>query len=114
MGEIPFIFINVSKRINTRLFTQGELQGQYKNPIPGVVVDSEITHQDFREFYLVSTQSRQGMVKPTRYTIVHDSVTDQKSLDEIEQLSYKLCHSYFNVAGSISVPAPVQYAHRLA
>ena len=29
-------------------------------------------------------------------------------------LTYKLCHTYFNVAGAISVPAPVQYAHKLA
>jgi argonaute-like protein implicated in RNA metabolism and viral defense len=29
-------------------------------------------------------------------------------------LTYKLCHSYFNVAGPINVPAPVQYAFKLA
>ncbi len=52
------------------------------------------------------------MVKPTRYTIYYDSLGAQ--IDHYELLTYKLCHSYFNVAGSISVPAPVQYAHKLA
>ena len=80
-GKIDLLYINVCKRVNTRLFTQGEIQGQFKNPIPGVVVDSHITLNEMREFYLVSTQSRQGMVKPTRYTIIHDTVTDHSSLD---------------------------------
>lgn len=29
-------------------------------------------------------------------------------------LTYKLCYTYYNVSGSIKVPASVQYAHRLA
>ena len=29
-------------------------------------------------------------------------------------LTYKLCHTYFNVPGGVSVPAPVLYAHKVA
>ena len=29
-------------------------------------------------------------------------------------LTFKLCYTYYNVSGSIKVPAPIQYAHRLA
>lgn len=113
-SKIGLMYINVCKRVNTRLFAQGEYENNYKNPIPGVVVNSTITEKSMKEFYLVSTQSRQGMVKPTRYTIVHDTVLNGKNQDAIEMLTYKLCFTYFNVAGSISVPAPVQYAHKLA
>lgn len=73
------MYINVCKRVNTRLFAQGEYENNYKNPIPGVVVNSTITEKSMKEFYLVSTQSRQGMVKPTRYTIVHDTVLNGKN-----------------------------------
>jgi hypothetical protein len=52
------------------------------------------------------------MVKPTRYTVAFDSLGAPK--EHLELLTYKLCHSYFNVAGAISVPAPVMYAHKLA
>jgi len=52
------------------------------------------------------------MVKPTRYIVTHDSLGVPR--DEIELLTYKLCHSYFNFAGGISVPAPLQYARKLA
>jgi hypothetical protein len=33
---------------------------------------------------------------------------------DIHQLTYALCYYYFNWAGSIKVPAPVQYAHKIA
>jgi len=45
------------------------------------------------------------MVKPTKYTIIYDSLEAPR--ENLELLTYKLCHSYFNVAGPISVPAPV-------
>lgn len=52
------------------------------------------------------------MVKPTRYIVTHDSLGVPK--DQLELLTYKLCHSYYNYAGGISVPAPLQYARKLA
>jgi aubergine-like protein len=52
------------------------------------------------------------MVKPTRYVVTHDSLGAPK--EQLELLTYKLCHSYFNVAGGINVPAPLQYARKLA
>jgi aubergine len=104
------MFINVNKRVNTRLFS-GDV-GNYKNPLPGLTVDQGITDKDEYSFYMVSTTARQGMVTPTHYTIVYDSV--KCSPDAIELLTYKLCHTYYNVSGSIKIPACVQYAHRLA
>ena len=44
--------------------------------------------------------------------IVYDSTG--RTAEEVQQLTYKLCYTYYNVAGSIKVPAPIQYAHRLA
>jgi hypothetical protein len=86
--------------------------GSFKNTIPGTVVNSGITQKSLREFYLVSTYARQGMPKPTRYVLLHDTLNVPQ--EQFELLTYKLCHSYFNVAGPISVPAPVMYAHKLA
>jgi len=105
-----FMFLNVNKRVNTRIFA-GE-QGNYRNPQPGLCVDQGITDKDTYEFYMVATSARQGMTNPTRYTIVHDSCGAPP--DQIELLTYKLCYTYYNVSGSIKVPAAVQYAHRLA
>jgi Piwi domain len=58
ISTTKLVFINVCKRVNTRLFAQGELEGTYKNPIPGMVVNSGIIEKKMKEFYLVSTASR--------------------------------------------------------
>jgi aubergine-like protein len=70
-----------------------------------MVVNTGITLKDQQEFYLISCATRQGMVKPTKYSIIHDSLGAPR--ENLELLTYKLCHSYFNVAGAIRVPAPV-------
>lgn len=31
----------------------------------------------------------------------------------MQRLTYKLCHLYYNWPGTIRVPAPCQYAHKL-
>lgn len=54
--KVGFVYINVCKRVNTRLFAQGELVDSYKNPIPGMLVNSGITEKGFpHEFYLISS-----------------------------------------------------------
>ena len=104
------MYINCSKRVNTRLF--GADGTRYANAQPGTIIDSEITDKDTYEFYLVSVAARQGMSTPTRYVIIYDDI--KASPDKIELLTYKLCWTYFNVGGSIKEPSVIRYAHRLA
>jgi len=66
------MYINVCKRVNTRIFG-GDI-GSFKNPMPGTVIDSSITDKDIYEFYLISTAAKQGMSAPTRYTVLYDSI----------------------------------------
>ena len=108
--EVQFMYINVGKRINTRIF--GGDVGSFKNPMPGTVLDAAITDQDTYEFFLVSTAAKQGLASPTRYTVVYDSIG--QSPDKIELLTYKLCYTYYNVSGAIKEPSAIRYAHRLA
>ena len=104
------MYINVCKRVNTRLFG-GDI-GQFKNPQPGTVIDTTITDKEVYEFYLISTAAKQGLSGPTRYTVIYDSVCEPP--DQIELLTYKLCYTYYNVSGSIKEPSCIRYAHRLA
>ena len=111
LGEAcKLMYINTSKRVNTRIFA-GET-GRFQNPLPGTVVDAQITDRDVYEFYLVSVAARQGMTTPTRYTVVYDTIGASPHL--IESLTYKLCFTYYNVSGAIKEPSVVRYAHRLA
>ncbi|KAK8757022.1 hypothetical protein V5799_000276 [Amblyomma americanum] len=53
-----------------------------------------------------------GTSRPAHYYIVWD---DSKfSADDLQKLSFYLCHTYSRCARSVSIPAPVYYAHLAA
>ncbi|KAJ5069121.1 piwi-like protein [Anaeramoeba ignava] len=82
-------FVVVQKRIKTRIFEAKN--GTYKNPQPGTVVDLDIT-------------------TPNRFDFLHDS----SICDILQQITFKLCHLYYNWPGPVRVPAVCQYAHKLS
>ena len=96
----------VTKRINTRLFKDK------KNPDPGTVVDDVVTDPFKYDFFLVSQSVREGTVSPTSYNVIYDSTG--LTPDQMQQLSHKLCYMYYNFTGPVRVPAPCQFAHKLA
>ncbi|KAM6246793.1 piwi-like protein 1 [Porphyrio hochstetteri] len=102
--------IVVKKRVNTRFFTQSG-RG-LKNPPPGTVVDVEVTRPEWYDFFIVSQSVRNGCVAPTHYNVIYD--TSKLKPDHVQRLTYKLCHMYYNWPGVVRVPAPCQYAHKLA
>lgn len=104
------LFIVVQKRINTKLYgfsSQGPT-----NPAPGTIMDHSVTRRHLEDFFLVAQNVRQGTVNPTHYIILHD--TCNLPPDRVQKLSYKLCHLYYNWPGTVRVPAPCLYAHKLA
>lgn len=103
-------FIIVSKRINTRFF-QNNGRGS-TNPPCGTVVDNTVTLVERNDFFLVSQKANQGTVSPTSYNIIED--TTGLTPDRHQQLAYALTHLYYNWTGNLRVPAPIQYAHKLA
>lgn len=108
--ECSVSFIVVQKRINTRLFMKSN--SGLENPFPGSLMDHSVTRRHLYDFFLVSQHVRQGTVTPTHYIVLHDSC--KLPPDHVQKLSFKLCHLYYNWPGTIRVPAPCQYAHKLA
>ena len=105
------------------------MNGKPSNPPSGTVVDSDVTlperfalpkffHAIFQcilcryDFFLVSQSVNQGTVNPTSYNVVKD--TSGLLPKHIQALTYKLTHLYYNWPGTVRVPAPCQYAHKLA
>ena len=105
-----FATVVVQKRINTRIFIQSE--GTADNAPPGSIVDHTITRMGWYDFFLVSQHVRQGTVTPTHYNVVYDNSCLKP--DHMQRLAYKLTHLYYNWPGTVRVPAPCQYAHKLA
>lgn len=111
----PWItFIVVQKRHHTRFFPKNRNDSEDKNcNVPaGTCVDTVITHPTAQNFYLVSHASIQGVAKPTKYRTLWDDadMTD----DELEELTYHLCHLFARCNRSVSYPAPTYYAHLAA
>ncbi|XP_057620740.1 piwi-like protein 3 [Chionomys nivalis] len=109
-SSIKLTFIVVKKRINTRFFVENG--DEVTNPPSGTVVDQIVTRKEWYDFYIVSQTSNSGTVTPTHYNVIYD--TKGLTPNQVQCLTYRLCHMYYNLPGIIRVPAPCHYAHRLA
>ena len=101
---------------------------QQDNPPPGTVLDHTVTKRNWYDFFLVSQHVGQGTVSPTHYVVVQDTL--DLPVDAVQRIrlvlcvvlsrlmtfsaSYKLTHMYFNWPGTVRVPAPCQYAHKVS
>lgn len=104
----------VQKRINTRVYAVRRERGNQvlANPPPGSIVDHSVTRKKWYDFFLVSQHVRQGTVSPTHYVVIYD--TSALKPEHMQRLTYKMTHLYYNWPGTVRVPAPCQYAHKLA
>lgn len=107
-------FIVVQKRHHTRLFCSDhrDQSGRAGNVPAGTTVDANITHPTENDFYLCSHQGIQGTSRPSYYRCLWDD--NGLSADEIQNLTYQLCHTYARCTRSVSIPAPAYYAHLVA
>ncbi|XP_054711719.1 piwi-like protein Ago3 [Uloborus diversus] len=104
----------VQKRINTRMYavTSDQRGKSLSNPPPGSILDHTVTRKKWYDFFLVSQHVRQGTVSPTHYVVIYD--TSVMKPEHMQKLAYKMTHLYYNWPGTVRVPAPCQYAHKLA
>ncbi|XP_077510221.1 uncharacterized protein LOC144121124 [Amblyomma americanum] len=112
--EPAITFIVVQKRHHTRFMPANDRDGvgKCRNVPPGTTVDSVVTHPLDFDFFLCSHFGIQGTSRPAHYYVVWD---DSKfSADDLQKLSFYLCHTYSRCARSVSIPAPVYYAHLAA
>lgn len=104
----------VQKRHHTRFFPGNSKIGDRKNNnVPaGTIVDTEIVHPNETQFFLVSHQSIQGVARPTKYCVLYDE--SNLNIDDLQALTYNLCHLFTRCNRAVSYPAPTYYAHLVA
>uniref|UniRef100_A0A8C5RCH7 Piwi-like protein 2 n=1 Tax=Laticauda laticaudata TaxID=8630 RepID=A0A8C5RCH7_LATLA len=100
----------VQKQISTNIYLSAAQQ--LSAPPPGTVLDHTATSRDWVDFYLIAHYSPQGCGIPTHYVCVRN--TANLTPDHMQRLTFKLCHLYWNWPGTIRVPAPCKYAHKVA
>ncbi|XP_064651862.1 protein argonaute-2-like isoform X2 [Lineus longissimus] len=107
-------FIAVQKRHHTRLFCADKKDqiGKSGNIPAGTTVDVGITHPSEFDFYLCSHAGIQGTSRPSHYHVLWDD--NGFSADQLQMLTYQLCHTYVRCTRSVSIPAPAYYAHLVA
>ncbi|XP_023209689.1 protein argonaute-2-like isoform X4 [Centruroides sculpturatus] len=112
--EPPITFIVIDKRHHTRLLPTDPRDGVGRpgNVPPGTIVDTNIVHPFFYDFFLCSHIGIQGTSRPSHYTVLWDD--NNFTADQLQLLTYSLCHTYVRCTRSISVPCPVMYAHLAA
>jgi eukaryotic translation initiation factor 2C len=107
-------YIAVQKRHHTRLFcaNKAEQCGSSGNIPAGTTVDAGITHPTEFDFYLCSHQGIQGTSRPSHYHVLWDD--NHFEADDLQQMTYQLCHTYVRCTRSVSIPAPAYYAYLVA
>eukprot|EP01125_Pyxidicula_operculata_P003797 TRINITY_DN1515_c0_g1_i2.p1 TRINITY_DN1515_c0_g1~~TRINITY_DN1515_c0_g1_i2.p1 ORF type:complete len:536 (-),score=127.68 TRINITY_DN1515_c0_g1_i2:255-1862(-) len=98
---------------------------KYHNPPPGTVfeeaaknivnirTDGVVRNVILSEFYLIPTFNGTSTCKPVHYTVLEG---DSRTLptDQLQKLTFVLCHLYPNWFSTIRVPFVIQAAHKLA
>ncbi|XP_033476014.2 piwi-like protein 2 isoform X1 [Epinephelus lanceolatus] len=108
--EPKLVFIVVKKRISTTLYSWAA--SSVGTPPPGTVLDHTLTQRGWVDFFLMAHHIRQGCGLPTHYISLYN--TANLTPDHLQRLTFKMCHLYWNWPGTIRVPAPCKYAHKLA
>ncbi|KAF9181636.1 Eukaryotic translation initiation factor 2C [Haplosporangium sp. Z 11] len=109
----PTTFCIVKKRHHARFFPMGQNDADRSgNCFSGTVVDSVITHPTEFDFYLQSHGGLQGTSRPTLYHVLLDE--NKFTSDELQSLTFRLCHLYSRCPKAVSIVPPVYYAHLLA
>lgn len=86
----------------------------FNSLMPGTVIDSQVVSSKFWDFYLIpcAATNRSTTASPTRFIVAYDDI--KVTQDDISALTNQLCNIYFNIATPVRVPAPNQYAHKIA
>ncbi|KAL6743465.1 hypothetical protein Aduo_016501 [Ancylostoma duodenale] len=113
--NVKITFIVAQKEHNVRLMLERidrSRRPTEQNIPPGVVVDTELTHPSFKEFYLNSHITLQGSARTPRYTVLVDDLN--LSMDELEGMTYVLTYGHQIVNLPTSLPTPLYVANRYA
>ncbi|KAI9030479.1 Piwi domain-containing protein [Hyaloraphidium curvatum] len=105
-------YVIVQKRHHARFFFDADNADRRGNGLPGTVMDRTIVHPDFFEFYLLSHAGIQGTSRATKYIVLFDE--NKLASDEMQQLTFELCHLFARSQRSVSLPQPVFYSHLVA
>lgn len=110
--RVGLTFIVVTKRHHVRFFPRPHDPSADRsgNCPAGFIVDSDIVYSTMPDFYLQSHSGIKGTSRPSHYTILQQDPF--WTVEQLQELSFGLCHNYAAATRSVSIPAPVYYADK--
>ena len=108
-----FTVVVCEKRHHIRFFPKAGLAAdKNSNPVPGVVVDHDVTHPFENDIFLCSHAAIQGTARPTHYYKLMDEAN--VPVDHFQNLLYQHCYQYQRATTPVSLYPAVYYAHLAA
>lgn len=106
--KVPKVTVIIAtKRHHIRFFPEkGDKNG---NPLPGTIVEREVTHPFHYDFYLCSHVAIQGTARPVHYHVIHDEIGWKP--DDLQKMIYHQCYQYARSTTPVSLHPAVYYAH---
>lgn len=110
-GPVKITVIVATKRHHIRFFP-GKTGDRYSNPLPGTVVEHEVTHPFHYDFYLCSHVAIQGTARPVHYHVLLDEI--KYPVDKLQTMLYQQCYQYVRSTTPVSIHPAIYYAHLAA
>lgn len=79
------------------------------NPMPGTLVERDITHPFENDFYLVSHRAIQATARPIHYAVLMDEGKFRP--DELIDWIYASCYQFVRSTTPVSIHPAIYYAH---
>ncbi|CAD6579499.1 MAG: hypothetical protein ASARMPRED_009159 [Alectoria sarmentosa] len=110
-GNKPKVTVVVAeKRHHIRFFPpQGMAGDKNGNPVPGTLVEHDVTHPWENDVYLCSHVAIQGTARPTHYHMLMDEAN--LPVEKFQTLLYEHCYQYQRATTPVSLFPAVYYAH---
>lgn len=109
--SVKFTVVVAEKRHHIRFFPQPGTKAADNNgnPVPGTIVERDVTHPHEYDMYLCSHKAIQGTARPTHYHILMDEAN--VSPDEFQKFLYEHSYQYQRATTPVSLFPAVYYAH---
>lgn len=98
-----------SKRHHVRAFPKPADADQKGNPLPGTLIERDVTTPLEFDFYLYSHIALQGTSRPVHYTVLADEANHPPHV--LQNMIYEHCYQYMRSTTSVSLHPAVYYAH---
>ncbi|KAF2743397.1 stem cell self-renewal protein Piwi [Sporormia fimetaria CBS 119925] len=81
------------------------------NCLSGTVIETDVTHPYYFDFFLQSHTPIQGTARPTHYFVLENGMTFTAA--QLQEFTYKLCFTYARATLPVGYVPPAYYADRL-